>query len=82
MGFSLLKGSAKSLDASSKYLNRYIDPYSFMVVGTLSIGIPVFIKVGISNIYSSDLFLGWFFGCAGTGLLIAGLMKLILKTKA
>jgi hypothetical protein len=75
MGFSLLSGNAKPLGRFSESVEKYFDFYCFMMVGTLSIGVPIIARVGLENVYASSLFSGLFFSFAGFGLLTAGFIK-------
>jgi hypothetical protein len=81
MGLALLHKSVKPLGGLFKYLSEYIDFYSLMTVCTLSIGIPIIAKVGISNYYASALLNGYFFSCVGVGLVLAGLVLALLVWK-
>ncbi|WP_116367987.1 hypothetical protein [Parahaliea mediterranea] len=75
MGISLLFGNAEPFGKLSKSVENYFDLYCFMMIGTLSIGIPIIVRVGLENVYSSSLFNGLFFSFVGLGLLVAGVVK-------
>jgi len=75
MAFGLIKERLKN-----KYFpSKYIDLYTFFVVGVLCIGLPIFFQNHGDDWQSSNLFMGYFFTAAGLGLLIGGALNYAIK---
>jgi len=75
MAFGLIKERSKN----KYFLSKYIDLYTFFVVGMLCIGLPIFIQNYGVDWQSSILFIGYFFTAAGLGLLIGGVLNYVIK---
>jgi len=70
MGFSMINDRI----SPRFFLGKYFDLYACFLVGTLCIGLPIFIQNGVTEWQSNLLFSGYFFTSAGIGLLIGGLI--------
>ena len=68
MGVALIKERHKTQYRVSKYL----DLYTYFLVGVLCIAIPTFIQNFHHGWQSNTLLTGYFFGSVGLGLLIGG----------
>jgi hypothetical protein len=75
-GLYLLRGPARASGIALKRLDNFIDFYSLVTACTLSMGIQVFARVGLSNIFAAVLLKGYFFSSVALGLILAGLGKL------
>jgi hypothetical protein len=58
---------------------QYISEYTFMLSAVLSISLPVFYRLGLSDIYLSELFAAWAFGGFGVGILLGGFSWLLFR---
>jgi hypothetical protein len=81
-GVLLLHNTSRPLGIMFQYLDKFIDFYSLITVCMLSIGIPIFLKVGFSDFYASALINGNFFLSVGIGLVLAGIGKLLWSFRA
>jgi len=79
VGLALLNPNTKNFGPLSNYIDKYVDMYFLMMVGTLSIGIPIMYRVGLSDPFASSLHTGWFFFSGGIGLALAGIGKYLWK---
>ena len=68
MGIAML--NRKSTHAYSKYFHVY----TFILVGMWSISLPVLYRLGLSDLYRTELFTPLFFGSAGLGILLGGMI--------
>jgi hypothetical protein len=56
---------------------KFVHMYTFMLVGMLSISLPVLYRLGLSDLYRTELFTPLFFGSGGLGILLGGLIWLL-----
>jgi len=75
MGMSMIRERKKK----KIFIGKYFDLYSCFLVGTLCIGIPVFILNVPIDWQSSLLLSGYFFTSAGLGLIFGGLVANVTK---
>jgi hypothetical protein len=78
IGFGLmggiLMGIAMLNRKSTHPYSKYFHVYTFMLVGMLSICLPVLYRLGLSDLYRTELFTPLFFGSAGLGILLGALI--------
>jgi hypothetical protein len=78
IGFGLvggiLMGIAMLNRKSTHPYSKYFHVYTFMLVGMLSISLPVLYRLGLSDLYRTELFTPLFFGGAGLGILLGALI--------
>jgi hypothetical protein len=83
MAFGLIGGTLMGialLNRQPKHrYTQYFSAYTFMLSAVLSISVPVFYRLGLSNIYLSELFAAWAFGCFGAGMLLGGFIWLLFR---
>ncbi|TAK61706.1 hypothetical protein [Methylobacter sp.] len=75
MAFNLIKERTHN----KSFISKYIDLYTYFVVGVLCIGLPIFIQNQGINWQSNVLFNGYFFTAAGIGLVIGGGLNYVIK---
>jgi hypothetical protein len=59
------------------FLSKYIDLYTYFLVGTFCIGLPIFLQNQEISWRSNILFNGYFFTASGIGLFIGGVINYI-----
>ena len=78
IGFGLvggiLMGIAMLNRKSTHPYSKYFHVYTFMLVGLLSISLPIFYRLGLTDLYRAELFTPLFFGSGGLGVLLGGLI--------
>jgi hypothetical protein len=83
MAFGLIGGTLMGIALLNRQPQhsyaRYFSVYTFMLAGVLSISLPVFYRLGLSNIYLSELFAAWTFGGFGVGMLLGGFIWLLFR---
>jgi len=63
----------------SFFLSKYIDLYTYFMVGSLCIAIPIFIQNTGLNLQDKTLFLGYFFAATGSGIVVGGAISNAIK---
>ena len=53
---------------------KYFHVYTFMLVCLLSISLPIFYRLGLTDLYRAELFTPLFFGSGGLGVLLGGMI--------
>jgi hypothetical protein len=78
IGFGLVSGILMGIAMLNRKSThpywKYFHMYTFMLVGLWSISLPVLYRLGLSDLYRTELFTPFFFGSAGLGILLGGLI--------